>query len=281
MTAVAVEPEPKKSSWLKWVALGCAAIVLLAAIGVGVLLVVVFGAVKKSAPYTEAVARARANPALVAAIGEPIETGFLVSGNVNYDGSGGNASLAIPLKGPEGNGKLYVEATRAAGAWQYDRLEFEPEGGGARIDLLAETAAAAPAVVPAGDAEPPPTTTAASSAVPILDAIVFAMDTPDAEVRELIERFPAGVTAVLGGVHFAGVRAEDEIVQRWYREGEKIDEQTLTAAELWEGPLPPEGWFTLRLGSDTPLAPGTYQLDVWLNGTRAQSGTFVIEPAAS
>ncbi|HEY0591334.1 MAG TPA: cytochrome c oxidase assembly factor Coa1 family protein [Thermoanaerobaculia bacterium] len=276
MTAVAVEPGPKKSSWLKWVALGCAAIVLLGVIAAGALLFFVFGAVKKSAPFTEALARARANPAVVAAIGEPIETGFLVSGNVGYEGSGGTASLAIPLKGPKGSGKLYVEATRAAGAWQYQRLEFEPEGGGARIDLLAETAQTPPAT-PAGAAEPPTTTTAASSAVPILDALVFAMDTPEAEVRELIERFPAGVTAVLGGVHFAGVRAEDEIVQRWYRDGEKIDEQALEAAELWDGALPPEGWFTLRLGSDEPLASGNYRLDVWLNGTRAQSGTFVIE----
>lgn len=276
MTAVA-GPEPKKTSWVKWLALGCAALVLLGVIVIGALLFFVFGAVKKSAPFTEALARARANPALVAAIGEPIETGFLVSGSVNYEGSGGTASLAIPLKGPKGNGTLYVEARRAAGAWEYERLEFEPEGGGARIDLTAGTAAAS--AVPASADEAPATTTAASSAVPILDALVFAMDTPEAEVRELIERFPAGVTAVLGGVHFAGVRAEDEIVQRWYREGQKIDEQTLTAAELWEGALPAEGWFTLRLGSDTPLAPGNYQLDVWLNGTRAQSGTFVIEPA--
>lgn len=278
MTAVAVEPGPKKSSLLKWVALGCAAIVLIGVVGVGALLFFVFGAVKKSAPFTEAMARARANPALVAAIGEPIDTGFLISGNVSYEGTGGTASLAIPLKGPKGNGTLYVEATRAAGAWQYQRLEFEPEGGGARIDLLAETAAA-PAAVPAAAEEAVATTTAASSPVPILDAIAFAEDTPDPEVRELRDRFPAGVTAVLGGVHFAGVRAEDEIVQRWYRDGEKIDEQTLAAADLWDGALPPEGWFTLRLGSDQPLASGNYRLDVWLNGTRAQSGTFVIEAA--
>ncbi len=278
MTAVDVQPAPKKRSWVKWVALGCAAIVLLGAAGVAALLFFVFGAVKKSEPYTDALARARANPAVVAAIGEPIEPGFLVSGNVSYEGSGGAASLAIPLKGPKGEGKLHVEMVRDAEAWQYRILQFAPEGGGARIDLLAGTAEAEPAAVPAGGpATEPATTTAASSPVPLLDALVFAMDTPESEVRELIERFPSGVTAVLAGVHFAGVRAEDEIVQRWYREEEKVNEQTLTAAALWDGELPPEGWFTLRLGSDEPLASGTYRLDVWLNGSRAQSGTFVIE----
>lgn len=275
MTASVNPVAPKKRSWIKWIALGCVGILILGALAAAALVLVIFGAVKRSDVYAGALARARAHPGVVAALGEPIEPGFFVSGSVNVTGPSGEASLAIPLKGPKGKGKLYVEATKGAGEWQYQTLAFEPEGGGARIDLLAESAQSEPP----GDAAPASAEggSPAAAGAPALDRIGFAMDDDSAEVREFLERFPSGVKAVLAGVHFTNVKREDEIVQRWYRDGEKIDEQLLAASDLWEGALPPEGWFSLRLAAEDGLASGEYRVDVWLNGTRAQSGTFVIE----
>ena len=57
-------------------------------------------------------ARARANPEVVAALGEPIESGLLISGSINVEGSGGNVDVSIPISGPKGSGTLYVVGTR-------------------------------------------------------------------------------------------------------------------------------------------------------------------------
>ncbi|HVS04101.1 MAG TPA: cytochrome c oxidase assembly factor Coa1 family protein [Thermoanaerobaculia bacterium] len=52
-------------------------------------------------------------------------------------GAGGEASLAIPISGPEAAGTLYVEADKAAGRWRFSALQLAPRDGGPRIDLLA------------------------------------------------------------------------------------------------------------------------------------------------
>ncbi len=42
----------------------------------------------------------------------------------------------FPIAGPRGWGTVYLEATKAGGVWDFDRLEVEIEESGARIDLL-------------------------------------------------------------------------------------------------------------------------------------------------
>jgi hypothetical protein len=61
---------------------------------------VVFGMLKSSDAYQGALARARADPAVVMALGSPIEEGWFVMGNINISGSSGEADLAIPVSGP-------------------------------------------------------------------------------------------------------------------------------------------------------------------------------------
>ena len=137
-------------NWKWFVPTGCATVVLVFALGIVALVGFVFGMIKHTGAYAEAVARAKADPAVIEALGTPIEEGFMVSGQISETGPSGTADMSIPLRGPRGAGTLYVEAKKSAGRWEYQRLVFEVGGTRRRIDLLG---AAAPAPLP--DVEPP------------------------------------------------------------------------------------------------------------------------------
>ncbi|HEY5079941.1 MAG TPA: cytochrome c oxidase assembly factor 1 family protein [Opitutaceae bacterium] len=95
----------------------------------------VFAFMKQSDAYTGALGRARSSPEVVAAIGTPIRDGLFVMGNVNVSGSSGRADLAFPISGPKGTAMVYVDATRALGEWNLDRVVVQIDGDGQRIDL--------------------------------------------------------------------------------------------------------------------------------------------------
>ena len=94
----------------------------------------VFGAIKSSDVYTEALAIAQGDDRAKSELGEPIKAGFWVNGNIQVNGAMGNANLAIPISGPKKSATLYVVATKTDGKWNYSKLEIQPEGG-ERIDL--------------------------------------------------------------------------------------------------------------------------------------------------
>ena len=110
----------------------------MAAAFVAVIVIVVFGALKSSDAYKLAVARAKADPRVTAALGTPISEGMFLSGNTNVDGASGEANLAIPISGPKGKATLYVVATKSAGKWTYSKLIVQPAGGD-EIDLMKGT----------------------------------------------------------------------------------------------------------------------------------------------
>lgn len=130
--------ESKRKPWVKWIVLGCSGLIVVAVLVVAGVVSLVMGAVKKSGAFQEALERARVHPAAVAALGEPIEPGFFVSGSVNVEGPSGQAELAIPLHGPLGKGTLYVEASKRADRWEFALLELDVAGQEARIHLLAQ-----------------------------------------------------------------------------------------------------------------------------------------------
>jgi hypothetical protein len=96
---------------------------------------VVVGFIKSSDAYVGAVARAKAAPAVVAALGAPLEEGWLVTGNIHVSGPTGLAELAIPISGPRGKATIYVEATKHLGVWQFDHLVVQLKSTHERIDL--------------------------------------------------------------------------------------------------------------------------------------------------
>jgi hypothetical protein len=143
--------QPQASWWSrnwKWAApVGCLVLLLplLALTGfVGAILAIVFGSIKSTDVYEEALARTRSNPAAIEALGQPIEDGWLMSGQINVSGPSGSADISIPVHGPKGEGDLYVVASKSAGRWEYRTLELEVDGREDRIDLLAELPAEVP-----------------------------------------------------------------------------------------------------------------------------------------
>ena len=116
--------------------LGCFTVALLFAIFVGSIIVIVFSAMKSTDVYKNALARAKADPAVIEALGSPIKDEFLVSGNTNVNGASGESNLAIPISGPKGKGTIYVSATKLLGRWNYSGLIVEVGQTHERIDLL-------------------------------------------------------------------------------------------------------------------------------------------------
>lgn len=89
---------------------------------------VVFGAMRSSTPYQEALVAVQTDATAIELLGEPIEAGWLMSGSINTSGSSGDASFSIPVSGPKGKGTVYVEAYKSGGVWQYTQLYLEVEG---------------------------------------------------------------------------------------------------------------------------------------------------------
>jgi Cytochrome oxidase complex assembly protein 1 len=94
--------------------------------------------IKSSDAYQMALQRAKADPKVVSALGEPIVEGFFSSGNINESGSSGSADLSIPVSGPKGEAEIYVIAKKSAGKWTFSDLLVEIKKTEDRIDLLQE-----------------------------------------------------------------------------------------------------------------------------------------------
>lgn len=82
-----------------------------------------------------AVARAKADSHVVAALGTPINEGLFLSGSTSVNGGSGDADLTIPISGPKGKGTIYAVATKAAGQWTFSRLAVKIDSTGETIDL--------------------------------------------------------------------------------------------------------------------------------------------------
>jgi hypothetical protein len=122
----------------KWFVPACLGGVVLFAGFIVLIVTIVFGMMKSSDAYKQALAKARANPYVQEALGSPIEDGILVMGKINVNGSSGHADLAIPVSGPDGDGTIYVVASKSAGQWAMKRLVVDIKATNERIDLMAD-----------------------------------------------------------------------------------------------------------------------------------------------
>ena len=114
---------------------GCLGLFLLFCGFVAVIIVTVFSAIKSTDVYKQAVARAKADPRVTAAIGTPIKEGLFVSGSTNVTGASGKSDLAIPIHGPNGDATIYVNASKSAGEWRYRTIVVKIAKTGEKIDL--------------------------------------------------------------------------------------------------------------------------------------------------
>jgi Cytochrome oxidase complex assembly protein 1 len=138
----AIPPQTRGNWWTrnwKWfVPTGCLTIIVLFACFSLSIVLIVFGVLKSTDIYKDTVAKARANPAVVEALGSPIKEGMFVSGNTGTTGDAGEANLAIPISGPKGKGTIYVVAKKVAGEWKPSVLVVEVEKTKERINLIGE-----------------------------------------------------------------------------------------------------------------------------------------------
>lgn len=123
-------------NWKWFVPVGCLSMILLAAAFAATVFTAVSGMMRSSDAYQGGFARAQASPAVAEALGSPLRAGWFTSGSVRTTGPSGEAQLEIPVSGPKGKGRIFVEATKSAGEWTYSKLEVVVDATGARIDLL-------------------------------------------------------------------------------------------------------------------------------------------------
>jgi hypothetical protein len=101
-----------------------------------IIITIVFGAMKASDAYKDALAKAKADPRVVNALGSPITDGFFVSGKTNVSGSSGSADMTVPISGPKGKGTIYFVATKFMGKWTFSKFVVEVGPTGEKIDLI-------------------------------------------------------------------------------------------------------------------------------------------------
>lgn len=90
-----------------------------------------------SEPYREAMRRARCSVELVAHLGEPIQDGFLPMGSMALNSNGsGSSEFVVQLRGPRGEARMFMNAERSRGEWDYPML-YAVTGQADPIDLTA------------------------------------------------------------------------------------------------------------------------------------------------
>jgi|GEM_PF-2172016 len=143
--AGAQPPRKTNKVWL----MGCliTGCVMLVIGGIISALVFVLPAIFKSNDaYRGALEIVRADTRARILFGEPIEDGWMPMGSVNVSGDTGSANMSVGISGPLNSGRLYIEATKSGGEWQYQVLKLRYLKDSIDIDLL-ETVPTSPEVV--------------------------------------------------------------------------------------------------------------------------------------
>lgn len=122
--------------WAIWGALIPALSLVLLGL-VGGLFWTVMSTMKSSGAYTLAVSEVQADPDATRILGTPITAGIPM-GNIRVSGPDGKADLTFSVKGPKGEGVVYIDAVEAMGKWRLNQAVFEDGATKDRIDLRAE-----------------------------------------------------------------------------------------------------------------------------------------------
>lgn len=133
------KPSWWKRNW-KWAVPvgGCLTMIILF---VGLIAAGIFGATKMfsgSQPYTYALEKTTTNEQVIELIGAPVETAGIMQGSINFSGGDGEADIRIPIKGPNGKGKIYVVGSKRNDVWTYSELEVRIDKNKEVINLLDE-----------------------------------------------------------------------------------------------------------------------------------------------
>jgi hypothetical protein len=123
-------------NWKWFVPVGGFSFLALSTGFIALIMCLVFGMMKSSDAYKDAVTKAKAYPSVQEALGTPIEEGMFVTGEINVSGPSGHANLSIPISGPVSKGTIYVVAEKITGQWTFLTLVVEIKDTKQRINLL-------------------------------------------------------------------------------------------------------------------------------------------------
>jgi hypothetical protein len=126
--------DKKTSPWV-WIGCGCGAFAVAIVAFVAFIVFIVFASMRSATPYKDGLARAQADPRVLAVLGKPVEPRWFMSGKIHTTGASGFCNIDIPLKGSKQNGSVHVVGSKEGGRWSYDRMIMTPERGDP-IDLL-------------------------------------------------------------------------------------------------------------------------------------------------
>lgn len=73
----------------------------------------------------QAVERVENNPQVVLAIGQPMQVGWVIKGNIHMKNSNGYADLRIPISGADGKGTIVLYAKETLGIWTFTILRVD------------------------------------------------------------------------------------------------------------------------------------------------------------
>ena len=124
-------------NWIWALPVGCFSMAALSVFCCFGLVFSIFGFIKSSDIYKDAIARAQAEPKVTQALGAPVKEGLFVTGSLKLQNTDGTADLTIPISGPNGKATIYVNAVKSNGVWTYSKLLVVVTGTNEQIDLLA------------------------------------------------------------------------------------------------------------------------------------------------
>ena len=133
--------EHRPKSWLSrnwgWVlGGGCLTLIIIVIAFVGSIFFGVSKMFTSSTPYKYAMEQSMTNDEVVNLLGEPIESDGIMQGNISLKNDDGEADFTIPIKGPKGDARIVVVATKSNGDWTYEQLYVQIKDTKEEINLL-------------------------------------------------------------------------------------------------------------------------------------------------
>jgi len=248
-------PQSPRGNWWqrnwKWfVPTGCLTVLALVALFVVCIVFLVFSVMKSSDAYKIAVARAKSDQRVVAALGTPIKEGMFSSGKTNVNGPSGEADIAVPISGPKGKATIYAVASKSEGDWSFSKLDVKIDRTGETIDL--------------NETEEPASTKSAAHADVQVESITLARE-EDEELKP-VKNFkradnPEHILVTLSegnsGAHVKTV---------WTN----VNAGGATNQKLWEKELVldmpnPRADFSLSNNNSKKFPAGDYKIDIYLD----------------
>lgn len=132
----AVRSPKKGMSGCTKIGCGCLVLFLLVAGSCAAMFSGVVWALQQSDAYVYAIEQVEKHPQVSEALGTPVESGILVTGNINLDNDDGTVDLEIPVSGPKGSGTIKVSGTKTDGVWNFDNLICVIDATGQVINLM-------------------------------------------------------------------------------------------------------------------------------------------------